>query len=116
MWQVILIDASDESMKARLLGRGKSSGRSDDNEAAVAQRLEVYHSVSEPVVSHYEEQGKLERINSEGTPEAAFDEIKKIFDEDECVFDFDDGNWFLFGNCPASPMFNHDNLILIIIT
>ncbi len=75
-------------MKDRLLG--KNQGRSDDNEEAVKQRLELYHSVSEPVIKHYEAQGKLERINSEGTPEAAFAEIKKVFDEQECVFDWDD--------------------------
>jgi len=76
-------------MKERLLGRGQ--GRADDNEEAVKQRLEVYHSISEPVISHYDSQGKLERINSEGTPEAAFAEIKKVFDEEEGVFDWDDG-------------------------
>lgn len=89
--KVLLINASDDSMKERLLNRGKTSGRSDDNEEALKNRLEMYHSVSEPVISHYDKLGKLERINSEGSPDAAFAEIKKILDEEEGVFDFDDG-------------------------
>lgn len=95
--KVLLINASDDSMKQRLLGRGKGSGRSDDNEEAVKERLAVYHEVSEPVIGFYESQGKLERIDSEGTADKAFGEIKKIFDEEECVFDFDDGKLLLFG-------------------
>lgn len=88
--KVLLINASDDSMKERLLSRGKNSGRADDTEEALKNRLETYHSISEPVIKHYDEQGKLERINSEGTPEAAFAEIKKILDDEEGVFDFDD--------------------------
>lgn len=88
--KVFLINASDASMKDRLLSRGKNSGRVDDNEESLKARLETYHEISEPVINHYDKLGKLERINSEGSPDAAFTEIKKILDDEEGVFDFDD--------------------------
>jgi adenylate kinase family enzyme len=78
-------------MTDRLLNRGKSSGRVDDNAESIKKRLEVFHSTSEPVIDHFDKQGKLERINSDGSADAAFAAIKKLLDDEEGVYDFDDG-------------------------
>lgn len=42
----------DEIIK-RLLERGKSSGRADDNFETIKQRLKVYHEVTQPVATYY---------------------------------------------------------------
>jgi adenylate kinase len=50
---ILYFDCSDESMKARLLARAVSSGRSDDNEETIVKRLDTFHKVSEPVMEKY---------------------------------------------------------------
>jgi adenylate kinase len=85
---VLYIEASDETMKNRLLKRGESSGRVDDNEESIKQRLETFHQVTKPVVDYYEKQGKLKKINSEPDPAVVFKEVQKIFDKLE-GFDFE---------------------------
>ena len=77
----LYIDASDKTMKERLLSRGKSSGRSDDNEESIKQRLRVFHDATEPVIAYYDKQGKLKTINSENSPDEVFAECKKIIDK-----------------------------------
>lgn len=74
------IDASDETMTHRLLERGKSSGRVDDNEQTIRERLKVFHDVTTPVINHYAKQGKVRRVNSENPPDQVFLEVQNILD------------------------------------
>ena len=46
-------------MTARLVNRGKTSGRVDDNEETIKKRLETFHNQTEPLNSHY---GKLHKL------------------------------------------------------
>ena len=55
----VYFEVSDETMKKRLLKRGETSGRSDDNEETIAKRLATFHEVSEPVIDHYRQKDKL---------------------------------------------------------
>jgi hypothetical protein len=51
----LAIDAPDEVLTKRLMGRGASSGRWDDKDAKViAKRLENFHAQTVPVIKHYE--------------------------------------------------------------
>jgi len=59
---VIYINVPDDMMKARLLKRGETSGRSDDNEATIAKRLLTYHKETEPVIAYYEKQKKVRKV------------------------------------------------------
>jgi adenylate kinase len=86
----LYIDASDKTMKDRLLNRGKTSGRSDDNEQTINERLKTFHKETKPVIGHYEKQGKLKVINSDQTSEKVFDNIKKLLDKEE-GYEFDNG-------------------------
>ena len=80
---MLYIDASDESMKKRLLHRGQSSGRVDDNEETIKHRLKTFHDVTEPVIDHYNKQNKLKKVDAERTPDAIFGDIAKLLDEVE---------------------------------
>ena len=102
--KVINIEASDETMKKRLIERGKSSGRADDNEATIMNRLKTFHECSEPVIEHYANQGKLCNINSEKAPDQVFVQIQDILDKDEGL-SFDDGKFRL------KTKWNPDNFI-----
>ena len=77
---MLYVDASDESMKKRLLHRGQSSGRVDDNEETIKHRLKTFHDVTEPVIDHYNKQNKLRKVDAERTPDVIFKDIAKILD------------------------------------
>ena len=87
---MLYVDASDESMKKRLLHRGQSSGRVDDNEETIKNRLKTFHDVTEPVIDHYNKQNKLKKVDAERTPDVIFKDIAKILDGVE------EGNWNFF--------------------
>ncbi len=42
---------------------GRLIQREDDTEQSIAVRLNIYHSLTEPLVKHYESQGKLIRVD-----------------------------------------------------
>ncbi|OQR70982.1 adenylate kinase isoenzyme 1-like [Tropilaelaps mercedesae] len=52
---IVFFDLSDDLMAARLLERGKSSGRADDNEETIRKRLQTFRNESMPVVDKYRE-------------------------------------------------------------
>ncbi|MDQ4501845.1 adenylate kinase [Sinomonas sp. ASV322] len=68
---VLQLTADDEELVARLLGRAKETGRSDDNEAVIRHRLELYHTQTEAVVARYGERGILTKVDGIG----AIDEV-----------------------------------------
>ena len=75
----LAIDCSDETMKARLLARGASSGRSDDNEETIVKRIQTFHEQSEAAIDFYSRLGKLKRINSELPKEEVYAQVRKAF-------------------------------------
>lgn len=77
---VLYVEASDEAMKKRLLNRGLSSGRVDDNEETIKQRLHTFHQVTTPVIDYYQKQNKLKKINAENSPDEVFNQVEKVFD------------------------------------
>lgn len=49
-------------MVQRLLKRGQTSGRSDDNEETIKKRLDLYYKATEPVISFYENRGIVRKV------------------------------------------------------
>ncbi len=64
-------------MQQRLLNRGKTSGRADDNEESIKKRFRVFEETSMPVVEYFEKQGKVEKVGAVGTPEVVYEEVKR---------------------------------------
>ena len=64
--QVILLELDDSVLIPRLLARG----RADDNAEVIANRLHVYRQQTAPLISHYERQGLLRRLDGAGSIEA----------------------------------------------
>lgn len=54
---LICLDVPEEESVKRLLNRGKSSGRSDDNEIVIRNRLKEYEQKTLPVLQFYKEKG-----------------------------------------------------------
>lgn len=67
-------------MEARLLKRGETSGRSDDNAETIRKRFKTFVEQSLPVVDHYEKQGKAYKISATQTPDEVFVEVQKVLD------------------------------------
>ena len=60
---VLQFDVSEEVLVARLLKRGETSGRSDDNAEAIVKRLHTYNESTVAVVAHFEKQGKVTKLS-----------------------------------------------------
>lgn len=72
---VVGLEVPDDELEKRLIERGKSSGRSDDNPEAIAERLRVYHSQTKPLISYYQKQGHYIPVNGTGPIEDIFADI-----------------------------------------
>ncbi|XP_037079797.1 adenylate kinase isoenzyme 1-like isoform X2 [Pollicipes pollicipes] len=75
---VLYFEVSDALMTERLLKRGETSGRSDDNAETIKKRLETFHSVTEPLVTHFDQRCK--RINGERAVDEIFEDVCKELD------------------------------------
>ncbi len=77
----MLLVADKEEILRRLMARAKAEGRADDTPETVAQRLDVYHNQTKPLVGYYEQLGKLQRVDGVGTIGEVFDRLLKVLDE-----------------------------------
>ncbi len=59
----------DEMLMERLINRGKTSGRADDNEETIRKRLDVYASQTAPLIEWYENEGKRNAVKGHGALE-----------------------------------------------
>jgi len=78
---VLQLTADDEELVKRLLGRAKETGRSDDNEAVIRHRLDLYHDQTEAVVSKYADRGILTRVDGIGEIDEVTDRVMKAIKE-----------------------------------
>ncbi|OAA67481.1 uridylate kinase [Cordyceps fumosorosea ARSEF 2679] len=74
---VLFFDCPEKVMEARLLDRGKTSGRADDNAESIRKRFRVFVETSMPVVDYYERQGKVVKVQAVSAPEEVFAETQK---------------------------------------
>lgn len=58
---VVLIDVPEAVLVERGLGRG----REDDTEEVIRKRIRVYREQTEPLVDHYRNRGRLERVDGD---------------------------------------------------
>jgi len=88
---VIYFEVSDDEMTKRLLHRGQTSGRVDDNEETIKSRLQTFHEATAPVTTHYKKLDKLHKINAERSPDNIFMDVEKSLDKmilSECYIFF----------------------------
>ena len=78
----VLIDVKvdEEELIKRLIMRGETSGRSDDNLVTIKKRLDVYHRLTKPVNEFYKNSGKYVSIDGMGTIAEIFDRISSTMD------------------------------------
>jgi adenylate kinase len=62
----------EQELITRLLKRGETSGRSDDNMETIKKRIDTYNSQTAPVIDFYKGEGKLANIEGIGTIDGIF--------------------------------------------
>ncbi len=78
---LIALSVDDDEIVRRILERGKTSGRSDDNdEEIIRKRIDVYNNSTSTVYSYYEKTGKSHTVNGIGTIDEIFDRITECID------------------------------------
>ena len=63
---VVELDVEIDEVVARLVRRAADQGRSDDTEAVIRRRLEIYFEQTAPLIARYEAQGLLIRVDGLG--------------------------------------------------
>ncbi|EPS25948.1 hypothetical protein PDE_00884 [Penicillium oxalicum 114-2] len=74
---VLFLDCPEDVMEARLLKRGETSGRDDDNAESIRKRFRTFVETSMPVVDDFEKKGKVVNIKATGSVEEVYSQVKK---------------------------------------
>ncbi|UQD56044.1 adenylate kinase [Flavobacterium sp. K5-23] len=78
----VALEADDEILIQRLLERGKTSGRPDDqDEDKIRNRYQEYNEKTAPLMDFYKSQGKFYAVNGIGTIEEITERLSLVIDE-----------------------------------
>lgn len=78
---ILYFNCSEEVMKQRILKRGETSGRVDDNVDVIVKRFNTYKNETYPVIMGYAQNGgNVYAVNAEGTPEQVYGTVREIMD------------------------------------
>ena len=79
---LISLKVEDGEIISRILDRGQTSGRADDqDEQIIRDRIEVYNSETQPVYAYYDAQDKAITINGMGTIDEVFERLTETIDQ-----------------------------------
>ena len=78
---MLAMEVSEEELVNRLLKRGITSGRSDDNnEGVIRARIAEYHNKTAAVADYYRKFDKVVKVKGEGSVEEIFNELSREID------------------------------------
>jgi adenylate kinase len=78
----VALEADDEILVQRLLERGKTSGRPDDqDEEKIRNRYEEYNQKTAPLMDYYKAQGKFHAVDGIGTIAEVTERLTNVFDK-----------------------------------
>lgn len=84
-WEVtatVALEADDEILVQRLLERGKTSGRADDqDEGKIRNRYQEYNEKTAPLIDYYKAQGKFYSVNGIGSVAEVTERLSLIIDK-----------------------------------
>ena len=79
---MLALDVSEEELIKRLIKRGETSGRSDDNNNNVIKaRIVEYHNKTAAVSDYYKQFGKVVLVNGEGSVSEIFNALCSAIDQ-----------------------------------
>jgi adenylate kinase len=74
------LEVENRELISRLLKRGETSGRSDDNLETIKKRLQIYEIKTAPVKDYYKNINKFTVVNGLGSVEEIFEKISSEID------------------------------------
>lgn len=77
----LFFSCSEETMLQRLMKRGETSGRADDNIESIKKRFRTFVETSMPVVDEFESQGRVVKVNAEQAPEDVYRDVQEKLKE-----------------------------------
>ena len=79
---MILLDVDKDELLKRILIRGETSGRTDDQDIdKINNRIKVYQEETLPVADYYQRQGKLFKIMGVGSVDEIFGNISEVIEK-----------------------------------
>ena len=79
---MIALEVGEEELVKRLLERGKTSGRPDDqDETKIRRRVTVYNTETAQVAGYYDKQRKFHSLNGIGEIESIYNQIRGLIDQ-----------------------------------
>ncbi|KAJ7849156.1 UMP-CMP kinase [Mycena olivaceomarginata] len=78
---VLFFSTTEQVMLERLLDRGKTSGREDDNVESIKKRFTTYKETTMPVIQHYQSLGKVAEIDSSPSVEEVHQKAKAVVEK-----------------------------------
>lgn len=76
---LIALDVDDDEIVKRLLERGKTSNRPDDqDESIIRHRIVEYNNKTSPVFEYYKESGIAHKVNGIGSLDEIFERIEQV--------------------------------------
>jgi len=74
---VLFYDCPESELERRLVERGKTSGREDDNMESIRKRFRTFIDTSMPVVDAYEKEGRVVHIDATKDIDTVYEQTKK---------------------------------------
>lgn len=77
---VLSFECPESVLEGRLLERGKSSGRTDDNIDTIRKRFQTHKAESLPIIQYFEDNGTIvHKIESDKGVEQVYEKVVKLF-------------------------------------
>lgn len=73
----LFFECPEQVMLERLLQRGKTSGRTDDNIESITKRFRTFVETSMPVVNYFDEQGRVVKLRCDEPVEVVYGHVKE---------------------------------------
>ncbi|KAL4919373.1 adenylate kinase-domain-containing protein [Aspergillus aurantiobrunneus] len=77
----LFLDCPEEVMERRLLKRGETSGRDDDNAESIRKRFRTFVETSMPVVTDFAKQDKVISVPATGSVDEVYEHIQAGFEK-----------------------------------
>lgn len=74
---VLNLEVSSKELIGRLKLRSQESGRTDDNETTIANRLRIYTEQTEPLLNFYADKKRLISVDGQGTVEDVYNRLQE---------------------------------------
>lgn len=79
--RVLFFNCPEQVCVERCLSRGKTSGRTDDNEESLKKRIKTYNESTMLIIEHYRKLNLVSEIDGENSPDTVFEDVKKVLSD-----------------------------------